>query len=90
MSQPPKDIMLANARALRRNMTPWERKLWYLFLRNYPVKIYRQHILGPYIAESYNKIFHTIGFYFFLTKQIPKHTAFCLTSNVERLTVLSH
>jgi len=53
MSQPPKDIMLANARALRRNMTPWERKLWYLFLRNYPVKIYRQHILGPYIADFY-------------------------------------
>ena len=45
--------MLANARALRKNMTPWERKLWYLFLRNYPVKIYKQHIIGPYIVDFY-------------------------------------
>ena len=25
------------AKNLRKNMTPWERKLWYEFLRNYPV-----------------------------------------------------
>ena len=53
MPQPSKDILLANARALRRDMTSWERKLWYLFLRNYPVKIYKQHILGPYIVDFY-------------------------------------
>ena len=53
MPQPSKDILLANARASRKNMTSWERKLWYLFLRNYPVKIYKQHILGPYIADFY-------------------------------------
>ena len=53
MSHPPKDILLANARRLRRDMTPWERKLWYLFLRKYPVKIYRQHIISPYIADFY-------------------------------------
>ena len=30
------------AKALRKNMTPWERKLWYNFLRNYPVRFQRQ------------------------------------------------
>ena len=43
--------MLANARALRRAMTPWERKLWYCFLRTHPAKFYKQHILGPYIVD---------------------------------------
>ena len=41
------------ARSLRRNMTPQERKLWYLFLRSYPVKFYRQRIIGPYIVDFY-------------------------------------
>ena len=50
-SIPPKDIMLANARALRKTMAPWERKLWYCFLQHYPVKCYKQHIIGPYIAD---------------------------------------
>ena len=34
-------------------MTPHERKLWYLFLRRYPVKIYKQRIIGPFIADFY-------------------------------------
>jgi len=34
-------------------MTPHERKLWYLFLRNYPVKIYKQRIIGDYIVDFY-------------------------------------
>lgn len=34
-------------------MTPHERKLWYLFLRHYPVKIYKQRIIGPFIADFY-------------------------------------
>lgn len=50
-SIPPKDVMLANARALRKTMTPWERRLWYCFLRTYPVKLYRQHVIGPYIVD---------------------------------------
>lgn len=45
--------MLSHAKRLRRNMTPWERKLWYLFLRTYPVKTYKQHVLGPYIVDFY-------------------------------------
>ena len=34
-------------------MTPHERKLWYLFLRRYPVKIYKQKILLSYIVDFY-------------------------------------
>lgn len=30
------------AKALRKNMTPWERKLWYDFLRSYPLRFQRQ------------------------------------------------
>ena len=26
------------AKELRKNMTPWEKKLWYRFLRNYPIR----------------------------------------------------
>ena len=32
-------------------MTPHERKLWYLFLRKYPVKIYKQRIIGRFIEN---------------------------------------
>ena len=45
--------LMANAHILRKEMTPWERKLWFLFLRSYPIRIYRQRILGPYIADYY-------------------------------------
>jgi len=34
-------------------MSPWERKLWYDFLRNYPVKIRRQSPIGNYIVDFY-------------------------------------
>ena len=50
----PKDnSQLENARRLRREMTPHERKLWYLFLRKYPVKIYKQRIIGRFIVDFY-------------------------------------
>ncbi len=50
----PKDkSQLGNARRLRREMTPHERKLWYLFLRKYPVKIYKQRIIGKFIVDFY-------------------------------------
>ena len=44
---------LENARRLRREMTPHERKLWYLFLRKYPVNIYKQRIIGKFIVDFY-------------------------------------
>ena len=50
----PKDnTQLENARRLRREMTAHERKLWYLFLRKYPVKIYKQRIIGRFIVDFY-------------------------------------
>ena len=41
------------ARQLRKDMTPWERKLWYDFLRHYPVRFQRQKAIGNYIADFY-------------------------------------
>ena len=34
-------------------MTPWERKLWYEFLRDYPVRFQRQKPIGDYIVDFY-------------------------------------
>ena len=53
MSIPKDNTQLGNARRLRREMTPQERKLWYLFLRKYPVKIYKQRIIGRFIVDFY-------------------------------------
>ena len=41
------------AKQLRKNMTPWERKLWYNFLRSYPIRFQRQKAIGNYIADFY-------------------------------------
>ena len=40
------------AKQLRKNMTPWEWKLWYEFLREYPIRFQRQKAIGDYIADS--------------------------------------
>ena len=49
-----KDRKLLNlAKILRRKLTPQERRLWYEFLRTYPAKIYKQRIVGNYIADFY-------------------------------------
>ncbi len=34
-------------------MTPQEKHLWYDFLRNYPVKIYKQRIIDGFIVDFY-------------------------------------
>ena len=41
------------ARNLRKNMTPWERKLWYCFLKEYPVRFQRQKTIDCYIVDFY-------------------------------------
>ncbi len=41
------------AKTLRKNMAPWERKLWYDFLRSYPVRFQRQKAIGNYIVDFY-------------------------------------
>ena len=51
-----KDYNRANiplAKALRKNMTPWERKLWYDCLRSYPVRFQRQKAIGDFIVDFY-------------------------------------
>jgi len=53
MAIPKDNSQLESARRLRREMTPHERKLWYLFLRKYPVKIYKQRIIGRFIVDFY-------------------------------------
>ncbi len=41
------------ARELRKAMTPQERRLWYCFLREYPVRFRRQRIIERFIADFY-------------------------------------
>ncbi|MBE6959376.1 MAG: endonuclease domain-containing protein [Ruminococcaceae bacterium] len=41
------------AKRLRKEMTPWERKLWYCFLKDYPVRFQRQKCIDNYIADFY-------------------------------------
>ena len=41
------------AKTLRKNMTPWETKLWYNFLRTYPLRFQRQKSIGNYIVDFY-------------------------------------
>ena len=41
------------ARDLRNNMTPQERKLWYEYLRKYPIQFRRQITVERYILDFY-------------------------------------
>ena len=43
----------ANAQSLRTNMTKEERHLWYDFLKQLPVTIHRQKVIGNYIVDFY-------------------------------------
>ena len=43
----------SRSRVLRRDPTPAERKLWFEFLRDLPLKITRQKPLGRFIADFY-------------------------------------
>ena len=38
---------------LRNNATPEENKLWYEFLRTYPIRFNRQRIVGNFILDFY-------------------------------------
>ncbi len=42
-----------NARKLRKNMTKEERRLWYDYLRSYPVRFLRQKVIDNYIVDFY-------------------------------------
>lgn len=45
--------MLDQAKGLRKNMTPQEKKVWYQFLRSYPVAVYKQRIIESFVADFY-------------------------------------
>lgn len=53
MNQTYNPKLAGNARNLRRNMTPQERHLWYDCLKQLPVTVHRQKVLGPYIVDFY-------------------------------------
>ncbi len=42
-----------NAQELRKNMTKEERRLWYNFLKELPITINRQKVIGNYIVDFY-------------------------------------
>ncbi|MBO5363515.1 MAG: endonuclease domain-containing protein [Clostridia bacterium] len=42
------------AKTLRKNMTKEEKRLWYDFLRTYPIRFLRQKVLGRYIVDFYS------------------------------------
>ena len=44
---------LAYAREMRRHMTPEESKLWFGFLKRYPIRFVRQKRIAGYIADFY-------------------------------------
>ncbi len=49
-----KNVKLSgNARALRKNMTKEERHLWYDFLKQLPIMVHRQKVIGHYIVDFY-------------------------------------
>ena len=41
------------AKQMRKEMTKEEHRLWYDYLRGYPVRFSRQKVLGKYIADFY-------------------------------------
>ena len=43
----------AFARKLRKDMTPWERKLWYCFLKDYQIRFQRQKMIDYYIVDFF-------------------------------------
>ena len=45
--------LVANARVLRKNMTPEEKHLWYDFLKRLPYNVRRQHNIENYIVDFY-------------------------------------
>ena len=45
--------LTGNAQHLRRTMTKEERRLWYDFLKDLPVTVNRQKVIGRYIVDFY-------------------------------------
>ncbi len=45
--------LVALSQTLRKNMTPEEKRLWYDFLSNYPIRFKKQKVIGRYIVDFY-------------------------------------
>ena len=45
--------LINNSKALRKNMTPWEVKLWLNFLQTYEYKFRRQQVIDNFIVDFY-------------------------------------
>ena len=45
--------LTANSKVLRKNMTKEERHLWYDFLKQLPITVNRQKVIGNYIVDFY-------------------------------------
>ena len=52
--------LLQASRELRKQMTKQERHLWYDFLHDYPVRVYRQRSIDHYIADFYCSRAHLV------------------------------
>lgn len=53
MSLPYNKDLIPYAKELRKNATPWERKLWYYFLKDYPIRFQRQKVIDDFIVDFY-------------------------------------
>ncbi len=53
MNQTNNPRLRKNAQKLRREMTKEERRLWYDFLKQLPVTVNRQKVIGHYIVDFY-------------------------------------
>ena len=53
MNRTRNNSLTPNAKALRKGMTPEERRLWYDFLKKLPVTVNRQKVIGRYIVDFY-------------------------------------
>ena len=60
MSLPYQRRLIPRAKELRKNATPQEDKLWYRFLKDYPVRFQRQKTIGSFIADFYCAKAHLI------------------------------
>lgn len=53
MGLPRENRLVHNAIQLKKNPTLTEKKLWYQFLREYPIHFRQQKIIGPYIVDFF-------------------------------------
>lgn len=53
MNQNYNHALVGNAKVLRKNMTKEERHLWYDCLKQLPVTVHRQKVIGSYIVDFY-------------------------------------